>query len=131
MSKAVKTQAKVGYFEMHVDDFQRAQQFYGQVFGWSFSKVPVPFEYYMIDTGHTGEKSIQGGMMKRQQPLAANNGISGYVCAIYVTSIDDALDKIRKNGGRVTMEKTPLPGIGFIAYGLDPEGNAFGLWEEK
>lgn len=123
--------AKVGYFEVQVDDFQRAQAFYRQVFGWTFSKADVPFEYYLIDTGHQGEGSIQGGMLKRQQPLAANNGVSGYVCALYVESIDQTLVQVRKHGGTVTMEKTQLPGIGHIAYGLDSEGNAFGLWEVK
>jgi uncharacterized protein len=121
--------AKVGYFEVQVDDFKRAQEFYRNVFGWTFSKLDVPFEYYMVDTGHKGEESINGGMLKRQQPLAANNGVSGYVCAVYVESIDQTLVKVRKHGGRVTMEKTQLPGIGHIAYGLDSEGNAFGLWE--
>src|SRR6266545_4356554 len=99
--------AKVGYFEIQVDDFKRSQEFYRKVFGWNFSKIDAPFEYYMVDTGHKGEESINGGMLKRPQPLA----------------------KVKKHGGTVTMEKTQLPGIGHIAYGLDSEGNAFGLWE--
>lgn len=130
MSTTTKTLAKVGYFEMHVDDFQRAQQFYQEVFGWSFSKISAAFEYYMIDTGHKGEGSINGGMMKRQQPLQKSNGVSGYVCAIYVNDINATLEKVKRQKGKVTMEKSSLPGIGFIAYGLDSEGNAFGLWEE-
>ena len=121
--------AKVGYFEVQVDDFDRAQEFYESVFGWTFSKIDAPFEYYRIDTGHKGEESINGGMLKRRQPLAANNGVSGYVCAVYVQSINQTLEKVTVHGGTITMEKTELPGIGHIAYGLDPEGNAFGLWE--
>jgi len=123
--------AKVGYFEIQVDDFKRAEAFYRNVFGWTFSKIEAPFEYYTVDTGHKGGESINGGMLKRQQPLAENNGVSGYVCAVYVEAIDQTLEKVRKNGGTVTMEKTQLPGIGHIAYGLDSEGNAFGLWEVK
>lgn len=123
--------AKVGYFEIQVDDFKKAQEFYQNVFEWKFSKIDLPFEYHMIDTGHKGEDCINGGMLKRQQPLLQNSGISGYVCAIYVSSIDDTLEKVKKNNGRVTMEKTELPGIGYIAYGLDSEGNAFGLWQTE
>jgi predicted enzyme related to lactoylglutathione lyase len=70
-------------------------------------------------------------MVQRQQPLKKDNGISGYVCAIYVDSINETLQKTKKHGGIVTMERTELPGIGHIAYGLDSEGNAFGLWENK
>lgn len=93
METKVKTTAKVGYFEIQVDDFKRAQNFYEEVFGWRFSKIDIPFEYYMINTGHKGESSINGGMMQRQQPLRKDNGISGYVCAIYVDSIDETLQK--------------------------------------
>ena len=121
--------AKVGYFEIQVDDFKRSQEFYRKVFEWNFSKIDAPFEYYAIDTGHKDEESINGGMLKRQQPLAKNNGVSGYVCAVYVDSIDQTLEKIKKHGGVVTMGKTQLPGLGHIDYGLDSEGNAVGLWE--
>jgi predicted enzyme related to lactoylglutathione lyase len=131
METQTKTAAKVGYFEIQVDDFKKAQNFYKEVFGWKFSKIDIPFEYYMIDTGHKGEGSISGGMVQRQQPLKKDNGISGYVCAIYVDSINETLQKTKKHGGIVTMERTELPGIGHIAYGLDSEGNAFGLWENK
>ena len=123
--------AKVGYFEIQVDDFKRAQEFYQNVFGWNFSKIDTPFEYYMIDTGHKGEDCINGGMLMRQQPLSENDGVSGYVCAIYVPSIDDTLEKVKKYNGRVTMKKTELPGMGYIAYGLDSENNAFGLWQTE
>lgn len=123
--------AKVGYFEVQVDEFKRAQEFYQKVFDWKFSKVDAPFEYYMIETGTKDEEGIDGGMLKRQQGLTKNNGISGYVCAIYVNSIDQKIEKVKKNGGIVTMEKTLLPGMGYVAYALDSEGNAFGLWEVK
>jgi len=123
--------SKVGYFEIQVDDFNTAQKFYHEVFGWNFSKIDAPFEYYLIDTGHKGGESINGGMLKRQRKLAQDSGIAGYVCAIYVDSIDETLEKTKKYGGQVTMEKTEMPGMGYFAYGLDSEANAFGLWENQ
>jgi uncharacterized protein len=121
--------ATVGYFEIQVDDFKRAQAFYREVFGWEFSKFDAPFEYFSIDTGKKGAEGIDGGMLKRQVPLAKDNGVSGYVCAIYVDSIDNTLEKVKKYGGTMTVPKTNIPGVGDVAYGLDTEGNAFGLWE--
>jgi predicted enzyme related to lactoylglutathione lyase len=121
--------ATVGYFEVQVDDFKRAQDFYKEVFGWNFSKFDAPFEYYSIDTGKSEGQGIDGGMVKRQQPLAESNGVSGYVCAIYVKSVDETLEKLEKQGGKVTMPKTNIPGVGNVAYALDSEGNAIGLWE--
>jgi len=123
--------AKVGWFEIQVDDFKRAQVFYHEVFGWNFSKVDAPFDYYMIDSGEKQEERIDGAMSQRQKPLEKNSGVSGYVCAIYVDSIDETLEKVKKHGGLVTMGKTEQPGMGYFAYGVDSEGNAFGLWENQ
>jgi predicted enzyme related to lactoylglutathione lyase len=122
---------KVGWFEIQVDDFIRAQHFYHEVFGWNFSKVDAPFDYYMIDSGGKEEERINGAMSKRQIPLAKHNGVSGYVCAIYVDSIDKTFEKVKKHGGEVTLEKMEQPGMGYFAYGIDSEGNSFGLWENK
>lgn len=55
--------------------------------------------------------------------------ISTYVCTIDVPNIDDYLKKIQKNGGKVTMEKSPIPGVGWIAYCLDTEKNIFGVMQ--
>ena len=121
--------ATVGYFEIQVDDFNRAQAFYRTVFDWNFSKFDSSFEYFSIDTGKKDGEGIDGGMLKRQAPLAKDNGVSGYMCAIYVASIDETQEKIEKYGGSITMPKTDIPGVGNIAYALDTEGNAFALWE--
>lgn len=121
--------ATVGYFEIQVDDFNRAQAFYRQVFDWNFSKFDSSFEYFSINTGKKEGEGIEGGMLKRQAPLAKDNGVSGYMCAIYVDSIDETQEKIAKQGGSITMPKTDIPGVGNVAYALDTEGNAFALWE--
>jgi predicted enzyme related to lactoylglutathione lyase len=120
----------IGFFEVRVDDFQRAQKFYRGVFGWEFSKSDgVPYEFYMIDNSKKGEMGLQeGGMRKREKPLVTDSGESGYVCYIMVEAIDEALEKIAKHGGIVTTPKAYVP-AGYFAYALDTEGNAFGVWE--
>lgn len=122
--------ANVGFFEIRVDDFERAQNFYRNVFGWQFSKSQgIPYDFYMIDSGKTGEMGIQqGGMSKREKPLAQDSGVSGYVCFILVDAIDEALAKIAQHGGKVTSPKVRIP-AGDFAYALDTEGNAFGVLE--
>ena len=38
----------IGFFEVRVDDFQRAQKSYHDVYDWEFSKSGgVPYEFYM------------------------------------------------------------------------------------
>jgi len=124
------TPGSVGFFEIQVDDFQSAQRFYHDVFGWEFSKSGgVPYEFYMIDTCTKGEMGLQeGGMRKRERPLAKDSGVAGSVCYIIVPKIDEALEKIANNGGKVLTQKALIP-AGYFAYALDTEGNTFGVWE--
>lgn len=119
----------VGFFEVHVDDFERAQKFYHAVFGWEFSKSGgVPYEFYMIDNEESGMGLQEGGMRKREKPLSKDSGVSGYVCYIIVDAIDEALEKIVQHGGKITMPKGHVP-AGYFAYALDTEENAFAVWE--
>jgi predicted enzyme related to lactoylglutathione lyase len=118
----------IGFFEVYVDDFQRAQKFYHDVFGWEFSiSTVVPYEFYMIDTSTNPMGIKEGGMRKRAQPLPENSA-PGYVCFIMVEAIDAALEKIVEHGGKVTVPKAYVP-AGYFASALDTEGNAFSIWE--
>ncbi len=86
--------------------------------------------YWNITTGAQGEPGIDGGLMKRPagEPKA-DTPISAYVCTIDVPNIDEYLNKIKKHGGKVTMEKRPIIGVGWYAYCLDTEKNIFGIMQ--
>lgn len=122
--------AKVAYYEIQVDDFKRAQAFYGAVFGWTFEQYAGPMEYYLIKSGSSTEQGIDGGMLQRQQP-AGDKTVVGFVCTIAVSSVDESVEKIKQAGGVIAMEKMHMEGIGHVAYGIDTEGNTFGVWEQE
>lgn len=87
-------------------------------------------EYWKITTGNQGKPGIEGGLMKRQgSGPGAETPISSYICTIDVPNIDEYLSKIQKNGGKVTMEKSPIRGVGWYAYCLDTEKNIFGIMQ--
>jgi predicted enzyme related to lactoylglutathione lyase len=117
----------VVHFEIPADDVERAQKFYGELFGWKIEKFPgtTPMDYWEIATG--AEKGamglLGGGMMKRQAP---QQQITIY---IDVPSVDAYVDKVTKLGGRVCFPKTAVPGMGYFAVCLDQENNGFGIWE--
>jgi uncharacterized protein len=118
----------VCHFEIPADDVERAQKFYGELFGWKIEKFtsPMPMEYWMITTGaKTGEMALGGGMMKRQAP---QQQITIY---IDVPSVDEYVDKVVKLGGKVSFPKMAVPGMGYFAVCLDPENNGFGIWEDN
>ena len=44
-----------------------------------------------------------------------------------VGSVDDAVATITKSGGKVALSKMAVPGVGYLAYCTDTEGNVFGV----
>jgi len=113
---------RVIHFEIHADDTKRAVKFYEKVFGWEISKWGGPSEYWLAKTGEDKEPGINGAIMKRMHRGSTWNTID-------VPSVDEFLQKIKKAGGKVVQKKTAIPGIGYMAYCKDTEGNLFGIMQ--
>lgn len=117
------------YFEIHADDCQRAQKFYGTVFNWSFARVETPdVEYYRIATNEPN--AMGGGLLKRPgavQPFQAPNA---FVVTLLVPSVDSYVEKALAAGAIVAMAKFALKELGWCAYLIDTEKNIFGLFQE-
>ncbi len=116
------------HFDIPVDNAGRAQQFYMDVFGWDMkkldSKIDSKVDLWMCETeDESGMKGVTGGMMKRDLLPTVTN-------YILVNSIDEHISKINNSGGKVIMQKTEIPTIGFFAMFLDSENNLFGLFEK-
>jgi len=114
------------FFEIQADDPERAIAFYGDVFGWSFTKVPgLPVEYWLIQT-----ENLRGGLLKRPAPVpAAQRATNAYVCSMEVRDFDATAGTIAKNGGQVALPKFAVPGTCWQGYFLDTQGNTFGIFE--
>jgi predicted enzyme related to lactoylglutathione lyase len=108
---------------MYADDVDRAIKFYSDVFGWKLNSWGGPESYCLITTGDEGEPGINGGMMKRHDPSAVGVNIIG------VPSVDEFANKIANSGGSIVSPKMPNKGVGYAAYFIDPEGNAFGIFK--
>ena len=112
------------HFEIPADNPERAIAFYQSVFAWTFQKWEGPMPYWLVQTGTEGP-GIDGGLMPRQQPGQVP------VNTVDVPSCDDFVRKIEAAGGSVAVPKMAIPGIGWLAYCLDPEGNMFGIMESS
>jgi predicted enzyme related to lactoylglutathione lyase len=135
MSKQTKTKSKSGknngassvvWFEIPADNVERARTFYGKLFGWKIDKFPGPTTkpYWLVDTG-SDDASRNGGMVERQH---SDHGITNYVA---VPSVDQAATKVEKLGGKICMEKTAVPEMGYFVVCQDTEKNTFALWERN
>jgi len=109
------------HFDIPADDVERAKRFYTELFGWKFTSPPEFEGYWLIQTGDEGD--LGGGLMKRQAPG------QGPVNYVQVESVAEYLAKLEGLGGQVTVPKTPVPGMGWFAHFVDPEGIPCALWE--
>jgi len=114
---------RVIHFEISADDPERAVNFYREVFGWEIQKWDGPVDYWLITTGPDDQPGINGAMMKRPDPTASTWN------TIEVPSVDEFTSRVVGAGGRMSMPKTPIPGVGYQAYCQDTEGNIFGVHE--
>jgi predicted enzyme related to lactoylglutathione lyase len=123
MSKTKKTApASIVWFEIPVDNPERAKKFYGGLFSWKINAFPDMQDYWHIDTAGA-DASPDGGMMKRRHP---GQPITNYVI---VPSLARAAAKVEKLGGKICVPKTAVPGMGWFAVCQDTEDNTFALWE--
>ena len=120
---------RVVHFEVPYDDAERAQSFYADVFGWGIQPMPE-MQYTIVSTGPATDQGmpaepgyIGGGMGQRGELL------SKPVITIAVDDVNDALERIRANGGSAIGEPIQVGEMGIAAYFEDSEGNRMGLWQ--
>lgn len=119
-----RSMSRVYYFEMPVEDFERAIEFYVTVFGWKITRSERPSgPYYSVNTGDDKKPGINGSFFKKEE------GWSSVSNVINVDNIDDCITKLQELGGEIVFPKTTINGVGYLAYFKDTEGNVFGMME--
>lgn len=118
---------RVVHFEINADDPARAAEFYTDVFGWKVQKWEGPIDYWLVTTGPSDEAGIDGGIMKREESGASSR--SGFVNTIDVADLDESMAKVERFGGSIASPKRAVPGVGWMCYAADTEGNPFGMMQ--
>lgn len=117
------------HFEIHAADPERAMHFYRELLGWQFTRWEGPMEYWLVTTGEGGP-GINGGLMRRMGgPPVEGAAVNAWVCTVDVPSVDATLARVPGLGGQVALPRMAIPGVGFLAYAKDPEGNIWGFME--
>ncbi|MQA20481.1 VOC family protein [Rugamonas rivuli] len=117
------------HFEIQASQPQVLIDFYSALFGWSFNKWEGG-EYWLIDTGNAEQRGINGGLLPRQGPVpAAMQSVNAFVCTVDVENLDDTLKQVASLKADVVVPKMPIPGIGWLAYAKDLDGNLFGMMQ--
>jgi uncharacterized protein len=115
---------RVVHFEINSDDPERAVKFYQKVFGWKIEKWNGPVDYWLVNTGPKDQPGINSGITKRMNPQASTYN------TVDVPSVDEFTKRIVESGGKVVVPRMAVPGVGYMAYCADTEGNVFGIMQE-
>ena len=116
------------HFEIHATDPERLIGFYSKLLGWTFTKWRGPADYWLVSTGPDTEPGINGGLMRRHgAPPADGQPVNAFVCTVGVQALDASLAGLASAGGTMAVAKMAVPGIGWLAYVKDPDGNILGL----
>src|SRR5436190_1209746 len=107
----------VVHFEMPYDDASRVAKFYMTAFGWDMNDTGDSMGNYVIavtaDTENSMNKvpgTINGGFYPRTK---STNPYPSFV--ISVENINDAMEEVKKAGGKIFSEPQEIPGIGMWA----------------
>ncbi len=117
------------HFEIHAADPQALITFYSGLFGWGFNKWDGG-EYWMIHTGPDDKPGINGGLMPRRGPVPeAMAAVNAFVVTVDVEDAETSVAKATALGGSIALPKMAVPGIGWLAYIKDPDGNILGMMQ--
>ncbi len=123
----MKTNA-VGWFEIYVDNMERAKKFYQSVFEVNLERLASPEIEMWSFPGNANTYGAPGALVKMPGFSAGRNSV-----LVYFTCQDCSMDekKIQQFGGKIEKSKFSIGQYGFIALVYDTEGNMFGLHSMK
>ena len=123
--------ANIGHFMIPAANVDRAKRFYSALLGWKIEPVGsamdpariAEMQYHDISTGAAREGTMNtGGLYKRHMAEPILN-------FVIVEDTDTMQAKVEKLGGRITMPKQEIAGVGLVVMVQDTEGNVIGLWK--
>ena len=112
------------WIDLGVPDLDRAQEFYGAVFGWEFAVGPAAYGRYTTCL-------LRGRAVAALSP--GYDPASGPAWRVYLATpdCDASVALARQAGGEVLIEPTDIADQGRMAFGRDPAGAVFGLWQGR
>jgi predicted enzyme related to lactoylglutathione lyase len=114
---------RIIHFEIPSDDPDRTMIFYQGAFGWRIDKWDGPMDYWFLTTGDASEPGIDGAFGIRTDLDEVLTNVIG------VEDLDSHVELIPKHGGEIVVPKRALPGIGWLVYFKDSEGNLLGMMQ--
>ena len=118
----------VGWFEIYVQDMNRARGFYEKTLGTRLERLEAGgLEMYAFPMQQGGEGAAGALVRMPGVPSGGNSTLVYFMC-------DDCKveeGRVKEAGGRVEKPKFSIGQYGFVTLAIDSEGNMFGLHSMK
>lgn len=115
----------IGWFEIYVDDMERAKAFYESVFGVQLTKLEGAPGIEMWAFPMNPDNYGAPGALVHMSGFSA--GLNSVIVYFSCTDCSVEAGKAKNSGGRIQKEKISIGQNGYIALVNDTEGNMIGL----
>ncbi|WP_347986118.1 VOC family protein [Methylomonas sp. AM2-LC] len=116
----------IAWFEIYVQDLERAKKFYEHVFDITLQPLSPPFPgiELLAFPADMNQYGATGALVKMQGHTPTGNST-----LVYFKCTDCAVEQalVSQYGGQVQREKMSIGDYGYIALVSDTEGNMIGL----
>jgi uncharacterized protein len=111
------------WHELMTTDTKAAEKFYGGVVGWKATDSGVPGgpSYTLFNVGDRGI----AGMLAITPDMAQHGARPGWLGYVSVDNVDDALARLKQEGGKAFMGPQEVPNVIRFAMVADPQGAPF------
>lgn len=115
----------VSWFEIYVQDMDRARAFYEKVFGVQLNAMDTPEGLTMYAFPQTFDQYGSGGALVKGNNIAPSKDGTQVYFACEDCGVEGS--RIEAAGGLIEAHKTSIGEHGFVVMAIDTEGNRIGL----
>ena len=115
----------LNWFEIPATDIKRARKFYEEVFNVTMEELDMEGTKMAMFPLQPGNGKANGAVCQSEMHRPSKDG-----CIIYLNAdpdLNNALGRVEKAGGQVTLPKTDIGENGFMAFFVDTEGNQMAM----
>jgi uncharacterized protein len=111
------------WIDLSTSDTDRAQEFYGSVFGWTFEAAGPDYGGYI---NASKDAHPVAGLMYNDPQWNSPDGWSTY---FHTADVQATVAHVKSAGGTTCVEPMEVEDKGWMAMATDPSGAFFGLWQ--
>lgn len=124
----------VGWFEIYVQDLEKAKKFYSEVFKFEFEDLKNPegdWDGMKMSAFPAPKEEVYGAPGALVQMEGVPSG--GNSTIVYFSSADCAVEegRVEAAGGKIHKSKLSIGEHGFMSLAFDVDGNLFGIHSMK